>query len=136
MARIIAIDYGVKRTGLAVTDELQIIATTLGYQETSNLIHYLKKYFERVYVELIVLGFAVNIDGTDTDSTTLIRKFKQNLEKEFPDKEIVLQNEFGTSQEAKHAMIMGGMKKKNRRKKGNVDAIAATLILQSYLALK
>lgn len=133
MTRLLAIDYGAKRCGLAVSDELQIIATTLGYQDTSRVIQFLKDYFDKETVETIVLGYPVKMDGTDTDSTPLIREFRTRLEKEFADKRIVLQDESGTSKDAVAAMVQGGMKKKKRREKGNVDAIAATLILQSYM---
>lgn len=136
MARILAIDYGKKRCGLAVTDPLQIIATTLGYISTNELIPYLLNYFQNEKVEKVVLGYPTRTDGSDTDSTQSIRDFKSRFEKQFPDKQIVLHDEAFSSKLAKEAMLEGGMKKKKRREKGNVDAVAATIILQSYMLAK
>ena len=136
MARIIAIDFGGKRSGLATTDNDQIIATALGYQLTIDLMSFLKDYLAKEDVETVVLGYPTNSDGADTDATPLVRQFKTKFEKEFPDKKIVLHDESFTSKLAMDAMIRGGMKKKKRREKGNVDAIAATLILQSYMESK
>lgn len=133
MARILAIDYGEKRCGLAATDPEQIIATAIGFQLTKDLIPYLKKYFQEEPVEKVILGYPTKSDGSDTDSTPSIRRFKMLFEKEFPDKPIVLHDESFSSKMAMDAMVMGGMKKKKRREKGNVDAVAATIILQSYM---
>lgn len=133
MARILAIDFGKKRCGLAATDPEQIIASTLGHRPTGDLMNFLKDYFEREEVETIVLGFPTRSDGSDTDSTAAIREFKLKFEKQFPDKPIVLHDESYSSKMAVEAMVMGGMKKKKRREKGNVDAVAATIILQSYM---
>ena len=133
MARILAIDFGKKRCGLAVTDPEQIIATTLGYEPTDNLMQYLTTYFGKENVEKVVLGYPTKQDGSDTDSTPLIRQFKALFEKHFPDKPIVLHDEANTSQMAVQAMVLGGMRKKKRQQKGNVDAVAATIILQSYM---
>ena len=93
MARILAIDYGEKRCGLAATDPEQIIASTIGFQFTSNLMSFLKDYFEKEPVERVVLGYPTKTDGTDTDSTPSIRRFKADFEKQFPDKPIVLHDE-------------------------------------------
>jgi putative Holliday junction resolvase len=136
MARILAIDYGGKRCGLAATDPLQIVASPIGFQPTSELINYLKKYFGQEDVELVVIGYPTRLDGSDTDATPLVRAFMEQFEKEFPDKPIVLHDESHSSQEAAHAMVMSGMKKKKRREKGQLDTIAATIILQSYMESK
>ncbi len=135
MARILAIDYGGKRCGLAVTDPDQIIATPIGFEITTNLKSYLKKYFLQNEVELVVIGHPTKTDGSDTDSTGLVMKFIDIFKREFPSKPIVLHDESHTSKMAMGAMVNSGMKKKKRREKGMVDAIAATLILQSYMEL-
>lgn len=136
MSRILAIDFGNKRTGIAVTDPLQIIASPLETVPTHTLIEYLKAYFLSEDVEKIVLGYPTNLRNEDTDMTAPVKGFKKRLEKEFPDKSIHLHDERFTSKMALNAMITGGMKKKDRRIKGNVDRISATIILQSYLELK
>lgn len=133
MPRIIAIDLGLKRTGLAVTDPLQIIATALETVDTDKLLSYLKAYFAREPVERIVIGFPVRLDGTDTDMTPHVRNLETQLGQLFPDKHIKLVDERFTSSIARRAALEGGMKKKDRRVKGNIDKISATLILQSYM---
>ncbi len=133
MARILAIDFGKKRCGLAATDNDQIIASAIGHQLTTDLFAFLKNYFLKEVVEKVVLGYPTKSDGSDTDSTQAIRDFKKKFEKQFPDKQIVLHDEAYSSKLAMDAMVMGGMKKKKRREKGNVDAVAATIILQSYM---
>jgi putative Holliday junction resolvase len=136
MARILAIDYGGKRCGLAATDPLQIVASPIGFQLTTDLLSFLKSYFQKEDVECVVLGYPTRSDGSDTDATQLVRQFKTVFEKEFPDKPIVLHDESHSSQHAMQAMVMGGMKKKQRREKGQIDTIAAALILQSYMESK
>ena len=133
MARILAIDYGGKRTGLAVTDPMQIIATGLITIESKELIPYLKKYFLAETVELIIIGLPVNWDESDTHGTPLVKAAIKKLEKEFPNIPLKTVDERYTSKMAKDAMLQMGMKKKDRRIKGNVDIIAATIILQEYL---
>ena len=133
MARIIAIDYGGKRTGLAVTDPLQIIATGLATIESKELIPFLKKYFIAESVELIIIGLPKNWDDTDTHGTPLVEAAIKKLQKEFPTIPLKTVDERYTSKMAKDAMLEMGMKKKDRRVKGNVDIIAATIILQEYL---
>ncbi len=133
MGRILAIDLGNKRTGLAVTDPLKIIASPLETVPTHQVIDFLKKYFTSENVEKIVLGFPTNLKNQATDMTFSVNRFKKLLEKEFPDKEVHLQDERFTSKMAMDAMIVGGMKKKDRRKKENIDRISAAIILQSYL---
>ena len=133
MARIICIDYGGKRTGLAVTDPFQIIATSLATIDTKELIPYLKKYFQEEPVELILIGEPLNLDDTDTHATPLVRAAIIKLQKEFPSIPIQKVDERYTSKLASRAMIEMGMKKKDRRVKGNIDMIAATMMLQEYL---
>lgn len=133
MARILAIDYGGKRTGLAVTDPLQIIATGLATIDSMELIAYLKKYFSTEQVELVIIGLPVNWDESDTHGTPLVKGVIKKIEKEFPLMPLKTVDERYTSKMAKDAMLQMGMKKKDRRVKGNVDIIAATIILQEYL---
>lgn len=133
MARIIAIDYGGKRTGIAVTDPLQIIATGLETIESKELIPFLKKYFAAEPVELVIIGMPKNWDDTDTHGTPLVEAAIKKIKKEFPTMPIKTVDERYTSKMAKDAMIEMGMKKKDRRVKGNVDVIAATIMLQEYM---
>jgi len=133
MARILAIDYGGKRTGLAVTDPLQIIATGLATIDSKELIPYLKKYFATEQVELVIIGLPVNWDESDTHGTPLVKAAIKKLEKEFPQMSLKTVDERYSSKMAKDAMLQMGMKKKDRQVKGNVDIIAATIILQEYL---
>ena len=133
MARILAIDYGGKRTGLAVTDPLQIIATGLATIDSIELIPYLKNYFAAEMVELIIIGLPVNWDESDTHGTPLVKAAIKKIAKEFPAMPLKTVDERYTSKMAKDAMLQMGMKKKDRRIKGNVDIIAATIILQEYL---
>jgi len=133
MARILAIDYGGKRTGLAVTDPLQIIATGLATIESKELIPYLKKYFSAETVELIIIGLPKNWDESDTHGTPLVQSAIKKLQKEFPHIPLKTVDERYTSKMARDAMLQMGMKKKDRQVKGNVDIIAATIILQEYL---
>jgi putative holliday junction resolvase len=133
MARILAIDYGGKRTGLAVTDPLQIIATGLATIQSRELIPYLKNYFAAEAVELIVIGLPKNWDESDTHGTPLVEAAIKQLKKAFPHIPLKTVDERYTSKMAKDAMLEMGMKKKDRRVKGNVDIIAATIILQEYL---
>jgi len=133
MARILAIDYGGKRTGIAVTDPLQIIATGLTTIESKQLIPFLKKYFIDEQVERIVIGMPKNWDETDTHGTPLVKAAIKKLQKEFPDMPIIEVDERYTSKMAKAAMLEMGMKKSERRVKGNVDVIAATIMLQEFM---
>lgn len=133
MARILAIDYGGKRTGLAVTDPLQIIATGLETIESRDLIPWLKKYLQQEEVELIIIGLPKNWDESDTHGTPLVEAAIKKIQKEFPSMPIKTVDERYTSKMAKDAMLEMGMKKKDRRDKKNVDLIAATIMLQEYL---
>ena len=133
MPRIISIDYGAKRTGLAVTDPLQIIATGLTTVESKQLIPFLKDYFAREVVELIIIGEPKNWDDTDTHATPLVEKIIKQLEKNFPKIPIKKVDERYTSKMAKDAMLEMGLKKMQRRNKKLVDEIAATILLQEYM---
>lgn len=133
MARILAIDYGLKRTGLAVTDPLQIIANGLTTVESPKLIAFLKDYFRNEKVEMLIVGEPKNWDDTDTHATPLVKKIVEKLKKEFPAIPITMVDERFTSKMASRAMIDMGMKKKQRRNKALVDEIAATIMLQEYL---
>lgn len=133
MARIISIDYGKKRTGLAVTDPFQIIATGLTTVETPKLIPFLKDYFAKEPVELIIMGEPKNWDESDTHATPLVKKAVERLKKEFPAIPIKMVDERYTSKMASQAMIEMGMKKMQRRNKALVDEIAATIMLQEYM---
>jgi putative holliday junction resolvase len=133
MARILSIDYGKKRTGLAVTDPLQIIATGLTTVETPQLFKYLKEYFAKEPVELIIMGEPKNMDDSDTHATPLVKQAVARLKKEFPTIPIQMVDERFTSKMASQAMIDMGLKKKQRQNKALVDEIAATIMLQEYL---
>ena len=133
MARIMAIDYGLKRTGIAVTDPLQIIATGLTTVESPKLIPFLKEYFRSEAVELILMGEPKNWDDSDTHATPLVRQVVQRLQKEFPAMPLQLVDERFTSKLASRAMVEMGMKKKQRRNKALVDEIAATIMLQEWM---
>ena len=133
MARIICIDYGLKRTGLAVTDPMQIIANGLTTVESPKLIAFLKDYFSRETVELILIGEPKNWDDSDTHATPLVEKCIKELIKNFPNIPIKKVDERYTSKMAVQSMVESGMKKKNRRNKALIDEIAATIMLQEYL---
>lgn len=136
MGRILAIDFGLKRIGLAVTDILQITTNPLDTVSPENILEYLKKYCSTEPVETIVIGYPTRADGSDTNSTPHIRKFVKVLEKEFPQIPLYLQDESYSSATAMQAMVAGGMKKKDRRKKENLDKVSAAVILRAYLESK
>ena len=133
MARILSIDYGLKRTGIAVTDPLQIIATGLITIHPKELVPFLKDYFSKEPVELILIGWPANWDDSATHATALVEKCISNLQKNFPSIPIKKVDERYTSKMAKDAMLEMGMKKMKRRNKALVDEIAATIMLQEYL---
>lgn len=133
MARILSIDYGLKRTGIAVTDPLQIIATGLTTIESQQLVPFLKDYFSKEPVERIIIGMPTNWDDTDTHGTPLVRKAIQSLQKHFPQLPVETVDERFSSKMASRAMIDMGLKKKQRQNKALVDEIAATLLLQEWL---
>lgn len=133
MGRIIGIDYGLKRVGLAVTDPLNIFAQGLTTVENKQLISFLKSYFEKESVDTIVVGYPLNMDGTATHATHAVEELIIKLEKNFPDVSVVKEDERYTSKMAVKTMVDGGVKKKKRRDKSLIDKVSATLILQSYL---
>ena len=132
--RIIAIDYGKKRTGLAVTDPLRIIATALETIPSHELLNYLQAYLQKEAVDEFVVGLPKTLSNEDSENAARVRQFVEKLKIAFPEKKIHLVDERFTSSIAKQAMIDGGMKKKDRREKGNVDKISAVIILQDFLA--
>lgn len=133
MARILCIDYGLKRTGISVSDPLQIIATGLTTVDSKDLISFLKNYFKQEAVELIIIGEPKNLDDSDTHATPLVKAIIIKLKKEFPEIPLKTVDERYTSKMAKQAMIDMGMKKKDRRNKRTVDEVAATIMLQEYM---
>ena len=133
MGRILAIDYGRKRTGLAVTDVLRITANPLLTIETKDLMNWLTDYFAREQVDEVVIGHPTQMNGQESESMNYIRPFLGVFKKTFPDKPITMYDERFTSVLAHRAMIDGGMKKKDRQNKAVVDKIAACIILEGYL---
>ncbi|GAB4492561.1 MAG: Holliday junction resolvase RuvX [Raineya sp.] len=135
MARIIAIDYGSKRVGLAVTDPLQIIASPLETIHTKDLITFLERYVTSEVVEAFVVGMPTNLDKQATDATQAVENLIKNLKKKFPNQQIYTFDERFTSKIALNSMIQAGSKKKDRHNKsGNLDKISATIILQDFLS--
>lgn len=133
MGRILAIDYGRKRTGLAVTDSLRIIATALETVETPLLLAYLKTYTQKETVDEFVIGMPKTLRNEDSENAPLVKKFIAELKTTFPEKPVHEVDERFTSSIAQQTMISGGMKKKDRQVKGNVDKISAVIILQSFM---
>jgi putative holliday junction resolvase len=133
MARILAIDFGKKRTGLAVTDPLQIIATALDTVDSNELIGYLKKYFAKEPVEKVLVGYPLNFDETATDATPLVDKFIVKFGNVFPQMPVEKMDERMTSKMASQAISGMGLKKKDREKKELIDTVSAVLMLQEYL---
>ncbi len=136
MSRILAIDFGMKRTGIAVTDELQIIASGLTTVYTKELIPFLKDYISKEKVELFLVGEPKQMDNTASESEILIKPFLTKLSEQFPNIPIVRVDERFTSKMAFQTMIDSGLKKQQRKNKALIDEISATLILQSYLYSK
>lgn len=136
MYKVLGIDYGLKRTGIAITDAMQIIASPLDTIDTIKVFEYLEKLFSKEKIDTIVVGEARHLDGNASDITLAQQKFCTEIQKKFPDKKIVRIDEMFTSKLASQAMIMGGMKKKDRMNKGNLDKISAAIILQTFLENK
>ena len=133
MARILALDFGKVRTGIAVTDELQLIASGLTTVETKDLLSFLKDYTQKESVERFVVGLPKQMDNTASESEVHIQDFLNKLKAKFPNIPVERQDERFTSKMAVQSMLDSGMKKKKRRDKALVDEISATLILQAYL---
>jgi len=131
--RIIAIDYGKKRTGIAVTDPLQIIAKGLTTVDTHMALVFLRDYLSKEEVETIIVGEPLNLDDSDTHATAGARDFSKKLKRHFPSVKVELVDERFTSKMASDAIREMGLKKKDRREKGVVDVVAATIMLQEYL---
>lgn len=136
MSRILAIDYGIKRTGIAVTDELQIIASGLTTIPSETAIAFLTTYFSKENVSKVLIGEPKQMNGDPSESTPIIEKFVTSFKTAFPEMQIVRVDERFTSKMAFKTMIDSGLKKKQRQKKGLVDEIAATILLQDYLTRK
>lgn len=136
MGRLVAIDYGTKRVGLAITDPLKIIASPLDTVHSKDVIEYLMQFDQKEGIEAFVVGMPKNLNNQDTSNSQQVRHFLNLLKKKFPDKPLFLEDERFTSKIALEAMIAGGMKKKDRRNKSNIDKISAVLILQSFLENK
>lgn len=133
MPRILAIDYGQKRTGIAVTDPLQIICQPLETVETSRLVPYLDQYFKAEEVEKVIIGMPLNLDDTPTDNTERVVKFIVRFKRIFPHIPIIEVDETYTSKHAAKALFDAGLKKKDRQVKGNLDKVSAAIMLQDYL---
>ena len=136
MGRTLAIDFGRKRTGIAVTDTLKIVANGLTTIPTHTLTDFLQDYVKREPVELIVVGLPRRLDGTPSESMKWIEPFLNRLKKIMPDMPVVMYDERFTSTLAHKAMLDGGMKKSDRRNKAIVDTIAASVVLNDYLQSK
>jgi putative Holliday junction resolvase len=136
MPRILALDYGIKRTGIAVTDELQIIASGLTTVPSETTISFLAAYFSKENVSKVLIGEPKQMNGLASESAPIIEKFVSEFQATFPEMEMVRVDERFTSKMAFQTMIDSGLKKKQRQNKGLVDEIAATILLQDYLTRK
>lgn len=135
MGRLLAIDYGLKRTGIAVSDPLKIIATALDTVATEKLLEFLENYFKKEPVETIIVGMPRRLNNAPSEMAAEVMKLMKILQEKFPAIPVKEMGERHTSQAALEAMLTGGMKKKDRQDKGNVDKISAVLILQEYMSL-
>lgn len=136
MPRILAIDYGTKRTGIAVTDELQIIASGLTTVPTTELFTFLKTYFSKENVAQVIIGEPKQMDGTPSESAVAINAFAEKFSSLYPTVKVIRMDERFTSKMAFQTMIDSGLKKQQRKNKALVDEIAATILLQDYLSRK
>lgn len=136
MGRIIGIDYGRKRVGIAVTDENQMIANALDTVHVVDIFNYLKKYLSQENVERIVVGYPMKLNNTESESVVFVKPFIKKLKKEFPSLMIETIDERYTSSIASRAILMSGARKKTRKDKSLVDKVSAVLILQSYMEMK
>ena len=135
MGRIVAIDYGKKRCGIAATDPLRIIATGITTVDTPKLKEWLKGYCQQEEVDIFVVGEAKHMNNTPSESMIYIEPFVKELAEMFPEKEIARVDERFTSKMAFQTMIDGGLKKKQRQNKALIDQVSATIILQSYMSM-
>ena len=136
MGRILAIDFGSKRSGIATTDPLGIVATPLKALLTHHIFDFLSQYFKKEEVEKVVVGWPKNRNGSDTNNTPMVRAFLNRFKKLFPEMPLTLQDEWNTSNLAMTALINSGVKKKGSRDKFAIDRVSAVIILQSYLESK
>lgn len=136
MARILSIDYGEKRTGIAITDPLQIIANGLDTIETHSIHQWLKQYMSQEEVETIIIGYPTHADGTPTKICNKIDELSKHIRKNYKNIKVQYVDESFSSKEAKNIILQSGVKKKKRREKGLVDKVAAVLLLQEYLEYK
>lgn len=134
MARILSIDYGMKRTGIAVTDPLKIIATALTTIESAKIFSFLEEYLKKETVELILIGYPLNLDDSPTEMTVDVQRIMGIMKRKFPSIPIKTMDERFSSVMASRALVDMGMKKKQRREKGIIDQVAAAMMLQEYLA--
>lgn len=133
MTRILAIDYGMKRCGIAISDPLKIIANAYGMIYTINIFSELKKIISEKNIDTIIVGYPLTLKGTISDTTQMVHQFIQNLQNEFPEIIVIKIDERLTSKMAQQTLIFAQAKKKERQKKENTDIIAATILLQYYL---
>ncbi len=133
MGRILAIDYGQKRVGLAVTDSLKIIATNLTTVASKDVFDFLKNYFIKEKVDIIVVGLAKRLNNTESSSMQFIKPFTEKLKRTFPELPVEMYDERYTSKLALQSLIESGASKKTRQNKGLIDSISATILLQNYL---
>lgn len=136
MGRLLSIDYGKKRVGIAVSDPLKIIANGLRTVETNKIFAFLKSYFEKEIVEVVVVGLPKQMNNEPSENMERVEKFVEKFKKTFPDMKVEYYDERFTSKIAHRTMIDGGLKKKQRMNKSLVDEISATIILQSYMESK
>lgn len=136
MPRILSIDYGQKRTGIAVTDEMQIIASGLTTIPSATAIPFLKEYFSKEKVEAVLIGEPKQMNGQPSESASIIKGFVTHFSNHFPDMPVIRMDERFTSKMAFQTMIDSGISKKKRQDKGLIDEISATIMLQDYLASK
>ena len=136
MARLLALDYGTKRVGIAITDEFQMIASGLCTIRAHDCMDFLKDYLSKEFVSDIVIGLPKDLNNKKTDATPFVKGFAKQIRKEFPDLDVHFIDERFTSKIAFQSMIDGGLKKKDRQNKALVDEVSATLILQSFMEQK
>ena len=136
MGKVLAIDYGIKRTGLALSDESRIFAFGQGTIDTKNIRQILTTLIDKEKISTLVIGEPKRLNNEISDTTQLVYRFKKDLEKWFPEMEIALIDERYTSKMAFDSIVQSGLKKKDRRNKALIDEVSATLILQSYLEMK
>ena len=133
MGRLLAIDYGLKRIGLAATDSLKILASPVDTVDPKDIYQFLEEYLAKEEVDEIIVGFPLKLDGSETNNTQPVEKFVARIKKRFPSYPVVLHDERLTSKMALDAMIAAGTTKSDRRQKGNIDKLSAVIILESYL---